>query len=103
MLPTMTGTETMTEVETATGIETETVTVTAGFMGTATAMIADITTAIMIATADMTAMDAVGTDDAGMATGGSTRKLMLALYLRAKGGTCSWRSAFLFLKDECRD
>src|SRR5580765_3922476 len=79
MLPTTTGTETTTEGETATVIETETVT--AGFMGTATAMIAGIMTAIMIATAtaDMTVMDDVGTDDAGMATGGSTRKLMFAL------------------------
>ena len=91
MLPTMTGTETMTEIETATGIETETVT--AGF--TETAMIAGTMTAIMIVTADMTV-----TDDAGMAIGGSTRKWMLALSLRAKGGTCSWRSAFLFLRND---
>ena len=78
MWPTMTGTEIATEIETTREIKTGT---TAGFTETATAMIAGITTAIMIATAtaDMTAMDAVGTDDAGMATGGSTRKLMFAL------------------------
>jgi hypothetical protein len=72
----MTGTEIATEIETTREIKTGT---TAGFTETATAMIAGITTAIMIVTADMTVTAGVGTDDAGMATGGSTRKLMLAL------------------------